>query len=251
MKLLLLRELREGWRSFRLPGVALLALFFALLEPPSQKYMDAILGMFAEGVKIIMPPATAESAFIAFAGDLSSIVLIAAIIVTMGIVARERYNGLTEWFLTRPVSRNAYILSKAVYLIVTTLLIVTVSSLVCYFYIYTLMGPLSITGVFYAIVLITTQLLLPLTVTFTVSALTGIAGAAAGAGIITVFVTSTLSLLLSSANITWLPIQLPNHLPEVLTGTASSSFWIAVATGWLVISLLFWISQLHFTRQQL
>ncbi|HHX78061.1 MAG TPA: hypothetical protein GX697_06935, partial [Firmicutes bacterium] len=87
MRLMLLREFREGWRSFRLPGIFLLALFFALLEPPTNKYMDVLLGMFAEGIVINVPPPSPEAAYLAFGNDLVSIVSIAAIIVTMGIVA--------------------------------------------------------------------------------------------------------------------------------------------------------------------
>ncbi|MHB1419083.1 MAG: hypothetical protein ACYCX4_05760 [Bacillota bacterium] len=250
MKLMLMREFREGWRSFRFPGVLLLAIFFALLEPPSQKYMDAILGMFAEGVVINLPSATPAAAFLKFAGDLSGMVLIAAIIVTMGVVAREKHNGLTEWFLTRPVSRNTYIFSKSAYLIITTFLIVTVSSLICAFYTYTLLGPLSVIGVIYAIILLTTQLLLPLMLTLTVSAITGIAGAAAGAGISSMFAISTLGWLLPK-NLEWLPFQLKNHLPQILTGTVSSSFWIAVALSWVLIVFLMLITKLDFSRKQI
>jgi ABC-2 type transport system permease protein len=251
MKLMLLREFREGWRSFRLPGVLLLALFFALLEPPSLKYMDVIMGMFAEGITIILPPPTPEAAFMAFASDLSSMVLIAAIVVTMGIVAREQHNGLTEWFLTRPVSRQAYVISKAVYLIVTTMLIVIVSSILCAVYTSTLIGPLSVSGIIYAIILLTTQLMLPLTLTMVVSAVTGIAGAAAGAGVFTMFLVPMLGWVFQGMNANWLPVHLANHLPQVLSGSADTNFWLAIATSWLLIATLFFAMNMHFSRKQI
>jgi ABC-2 type transport system permease protein len=251
MKLMLLREFREGWRSFRLPGVLLLALFFALIDPPTQKYMDVLLGMFADGVTIILPPPTPETAFLAFAGDLSSMVLIAAIVVTMGIVAREKHNGLTEWFLTRPVSREAYIHSKAVYLMVTTFFIVALSSLVCALYTYTLLGPLSIPGVFYAIILLTTQLMLPLALTLAVSAITGIAGAAAGAGVFALFLLPSLGWIFQGTSADWIPFLLPNHLPQALSGSPASSFWIAVALTWVIIAALLAAMQLNFSHKQI
>ncbi|MDW7650718.1 MAG: ABC transporter permease subunit [Bacillota bacterium] len=251
MKLMLMREFREGWRSFRFPGVLLGAVFFALLAPPTQKYMDAILGMFAEGVEISMPPVSPESVLIGFAGDLTSMILIAAIVVTMGIVAREKHNGLTEWFLTRPVSRNAYLYAKVLYLIITTLVIVAVSSLACAIYTYTLIGPLSAAGILYTIILITTYFLMPLIVTFTVSAVTGISGAAAGAGILFMFLMSTVGWVLSNADVSWLPTQLTEHLPQAVAGTPPSSFWIAVALSWLFIAILTWLTGLNFSRKEI
>ncbi|MHB1126801.1 MAG: ABC transporter permease subunit [Bacillota bacterium] len=251
MQQMLIREFREGWRCFRFPGVLLLAVFFALMEPPSQKYMDTILRMFAEGVVLNLPKATPQAAFIKFGEDLFSMVLIAAIIVTMGIVAREKHNGLTEWFLTRPVSRNAYIFSKSVYLVITTFIVVTISSLVCALYTYTLLGPLSIIGVFYAIILLTTQMLMPLMITLSISAITGVAGAAAGAGIVSLFAMSTLGWLVSNKYTDWLPFQLKNHLPQVLTGNGPSSFWIAITLSWVIIAFLMLITKLNFSRKQI
>ena len=251
MKLMLMREFREGWRSFRFPGVLLGALFFALLAPPTQKYMDVILGMFAEGMEIVLPPVSPESVFMGFAGDMTSMILIAAIVVTMGIVARERHNGLSEWFLTRPVSRNAYLYAKVLYVIISTLVIVAAASLGCAIYTYTIIGPLSAAGVIYAIILLTTYMLLPLMLTVMVSAITGISGAAAGAGILLIFLMSSVGWILSNADISWMPTQLMEHLPQVLAGTPSSSFWISVTLSWIVIILLAWITSVNFARKQI
>lgn len=248
MKLMILRELKEGWRSFRFPGIALMALFFALLEPPSQKYMDLLLNMFAEGIEISLPAPTPEAAFIAYTGDILFIVLIALIIVTMGIAARERHNGLTEWFLTRPVSRNAYILAKAVYVFTTTFVIIAFSAVTCAIYTYTLLGALNPLGVFYAIVLLTTYVMIPLTLTLVVSALTGIAGAAAAAGIGVMFLMSTVGMIVRAE---WLPINLTRQLPQILLGNASSSFWVAIALSWSFIALLVWLMKQRFCQEQI
>ncbi len=251
MRLMLLREFREGWRSFRLPGIFLLALFFALLEPPTNKYMDALLGMFAEGIVINMPPSSPEAAYLAFGNDLVSIVLIAAIIVTMGIVAREQQNGLAAWFLTRPVSRNSYLFAKVVYLIISTGLIIAFTSIICALYTQTLIGSLNPAGVVLATILLITQLLLPLMVTYTVSATTGIAGAAAGAGIVTIFLMSLLGWLLQKTAIDWLPMNLSQHLPQVIAGNATNSFWAAILTTWGVIVVLICFTQAVFNRKQI
>ncbi|MCW3491580.1 ABC transporter permease [Dethiobacter alkaliphilus] len=250
MKLMLMRELREGWRSFRLPGVLLGAVFFALLQPPSQKYMDVIMGLFAEGIEIELPPVTPDSVLVGFAGDLTSMILIAAIVVCMGIVAREKHNGLTEWFLTRPVSRSSYVYAKVIYLVIFTLVVVAVSTAVCAAYTSTLVGSVNVAGVFYLIVLVTTYLMLPLIVTLTVSAITGISGAAAGAGILVLFLMSSLGWLLDNAGINWLPTQLSAHLPEVIAGYPSPSFWVATALSWLFIALMAQLSNYNFARQE-
>ena len=248
---MLMRELKEGWRSFRLPGVLLGAVFFALLAPPTQKYMDVILGMFAEGLEVVLPLVTPESVLVGFAGDMTSIIMIAAIIVSMGIVAREKHNGLAEWFLTRPVNRSSYLYAKALYVFIFSVAVVGISITACALYTYTLIGPFNTIGVLYLIILLTTYFMIPLVFTVAVSAITGIAGAAAGAGIAVMFVMSTLGWLLSNTELGWLPTQLAIHLPEVMTGSPSPEFWVSIVLSWLIIVLVAGVANFVFSRQEL
>ena len=44
-------ELKQAWRSFRIPGFWLLLLFFALMDPPVIKYMEQIVARFGGGFK--------------------------------------------------------------------------------------------------------------------------------------------------------------------------------------------------------
>lgn len=108
------RELTVAFRSFRLPGLAVVFLFFALLDPPVIKYMDRLIEMIGgtEGLEITMPPPSPAMALAQFIGDLSGIGVLVLVFLLMGIVASEKATGVTEWVLTRPVTRREYLISK-------------------------------------------------------------------------------------------------------------------------------------------
>jgi len=250
MRLLLKKELKEGWRSFRLPGLLLLGVFFALLEPPTQKYMDEIMAMFAEGIEITMPAPTPEGAFMAFAGNITSIFLIAAIIVFMGLLTKEQRSGISEWILTRPISRKNYILAKQIYLMISTVLVVGVSSLICALFTYTLLGALNVTGFGLAVLTLVTIVLIPLVITFMTATITSKGGAGAAAGIGTIFIFGIMSQVLTHT--IWLPSHLSQHMSQVLyQGSSSTQYWLAVGFGWLIIVVAMIITNLGYQKKEL
>lgn len=239
MRAMLVREFKEGWRSFRIPGLLLIAVFFAITDPPIQKYMEQIVEMFAQGIEISLPPGTADMAFVSFLDNMSQIFLIAAIILTMSLVARDRRVGITEWFLSRPISRRDYIVAKAGYLISSVTAIAVISAVVCALFANSLMGGLTVAGVFYSTLMLITQLMIPLTLTLLVSALSGSSGAAAAAGMGSLFLFPLINWATQASTIDWLPWHLGQHARLAVYGNISSSYWVAVALSWgIVVGLI-------------
>lgn len=62
----------------------------------------------ASEIQITMPDPTPEMALTQFVTDIGGIGAFVAVIMFMGIVAAEKSNGVTEWVLTRPVTRSEY-----------------------------------------------------------------------------------------------------------------------------------------------
>ena len=141
---MLRRELVDGWRSFRFPGLALVVMFFALLDPPSTKYMAEILKMFAGDLVIQAPPPHPADAFASFLGDVNGMALLVLIVISMGLVAREKENGVAAWVLTRPVSRDNYLLGKLAASVVAFFGAVLAGGVLCYLYTWSLLGRLEL-----------------------------------------------------------------------------------------------------------
>jgi ABC-2 type transport system permease protein len=116
MKALFVKDMRQLWRSFRLPALLLTGLFFAILDPIGAKYMPQIMEQLmrgAEGIAIVFPEMGPEDALISYLGkNLTQMGAFVVILTAMGAVAGERERGISAWVLTRPVGRLPYLYSK-------------------------------------------------------------------------------------------------------------------------------------------
>lgn len=116
MKALFVKDMRQLWRTFRLPALLLTAFLFALLDPIGAKYMPQIMEQLmggAEGIAIVFPEMGPEDALISFFGkNLTQMGAFVVILTAMGAVSGERERGISAWVLTRPVGRLPYLCSK-------------------------------------------------------------------------------------------------------------------------------------------
>ncbi len=106
-------EIVRTWRILVLPGMALL---FALTGPALAKYTPEILRAVAGdqlGNLKLLPP-TYLDAYGQWIKNLSQIVLFALVIIYGGLVSSERKSGTAILVLTKPVSRSAFVIAKAV-----------------------------------------------------------------------------------------------------------------------------------------
>jgi len=141
MSVLLQKELRQTWRTFRLPALYIVLLFLAITDPLSTRYMGEILGKFATGITIVAPPPSAEMAVGSFVSDIVEIGLLVIIAITMGAVANEKASGVTAFVVTKPVSRSSYVCAKYLVLAAGIALGIAVGVAVASLYTWTLIGP--------------------------------------------------------------------------------------------------------------
>ena len=110
------KELAEIVRTWRLPVLAGIVLFFALTGPLTALFTPALLkSMQASqpGVIIQLPEPIWRDAYAQWIKNLSQIVSFVVIIVAAGSVAGEVSSGTALLVLTKPVSRKAFVLAKA------------------------------------------------------------------------------------------------------------------------------------------
>ncbi|NVM94240.1 ABC transporter permease [Arthrobacter wenxiniae] len=106
-------EILRTWRLYVLPSIMLL---FAATGPLLAKYTPQLLGAVAGGQlgSLHLPEPTVFDSYGQWIKNLSQLVLFALIIMYGGIVSTERRSGTAVLVLTKPASRGAFVLVKAV-----------------------------------------------------------------------------------------------------------------------------------------
>ncbi|HEY5548843.1 MAG TPA: ABC transporter permease [Coriobacteriia bacterium] len=108
-------EIIRTWRIWVLPGMLL---FFALTGPLMAKFTPQIVaavgGDQLAGLMKALPTPTYLDAYGQWAKNLTQIALFAIIIIYGGLVSSERKSGTAILVLTKPVSRSAFVIAKAV-----------------------------------------------------------------------------------------------------------------------------------------
>lgn len=132
---LLRKELREAWRTNRLLIVGAVLLFFGIASPLTAKYLPQIFASLGgtSGVQVTFPTPTTEDAVDQFLKNLGNGAII-AILLGMGIVAREKERGTAAFVLTKPASRAAFLAAKFVALMLIFAFGVTLAGVAMYGY---------------------------------------------------------------------------------------------------------------------
>lgn len=111
------KEVVELARTWRLPVVGGVVLFFALSGPLLALLTPQLLESMqssAPGVVIKVPDPIWRDAYAQWLKNLSQIVAFLAIIAAAGSVAGEVGSGTVQLVLTKPVSRRSFVVAKAV-----------------------------------------------------------------------------------------------------------------------------------------
>lgn len=110
------KELKEMARTWRLPTLGGVAVFFALTGPILALLTPELLASMQDaqaGVVILIPDPTWRDAYAQWLKNLSQIVTFVAIIAAAGSVAGEVASGTALLVLTKPVSRTSFVAAKA------------------------------------------------------------------------------------------------------------------------------------------
>ncbi len=181
---LLRKELRESWRTRRLPVVLVLFAIVGLISPLTARYLPEILELaFRDELEVPIPPSTIADAVYQLQNNLAQFGGLTAIVLAMGLVATEKERGTAAFVLVKPASRGAFLAAKLASLGIVMAMAVALATVLAWAYTAVLFEPLPAPGWAALAVLAWLALMAWGSITFLASTVTGSAMAAAGVGI--------------------------------------------------------------------
>ncbi len=254
LRVILGKELREAWRTRRLPAVLVLFAVIGILSPLTARYLPEILkAALGEELPLPIPTPMAADAVLQLQKNLGQLGAFAAIILAMGTVANEKERGTAAFLLTKPLSRRAFLGAKLAALGVVLGVATLVAVAVGWVYTAILFEPGPAGGWIALAVLTWLGLSCWAAITFLASTVLGSAAAAAGIGVLALVVVSLIAAIPAVGR--FLPPGLDAPALALATGQTSGLAPDELATAVLGSALLIagaglaaWLS---FRRQEL
>lgn len=132
------KEFRGQHRTYRLLIVLALFLILGMGTPLLLKYLHALVP--AEDLTTALPEFTTVDAVEGYVDSVGQIGLITAILLAMGIVAKERESGTAAITLSKPVGCGTFIVAKLAALALTFIIGIAAGGVGCYIYTDVLFG---------------------------------------------------------------------------------------------------------------
>lgn len=249
--ILIRKELLELWRTRRLLVLGSVFLFFGLLSPITARLTPEIVkwaASAAPGVIIQVPPPTAGDAVAQYIKNLSQIVPLVVLLVTMGSVCGEKERGTLPMVLAKPVPRVAVLASKFCSLVVVLALSLLLSGAAAYYYSLVLFDGPQLEPFLLLNLVAGLYLLVVLALTFlasTVATSTVMAGALAFVLWLALLIGGSLPRIGRAS-----PTTLLTWAANIGLGQAFASEWLALGASLALIVLALSVAWLHFRRQE-
>ena len=252
-RVLLIKELREQFRTNRFVAVAAVFIFFGILSPLTDRYMKELfdaMGTQAGGMTFTVPPPSLNGAAAAILKNASQFGIICALLLAMGSVAWEKERGTAGMILTKPASRAAFLAAK---LIAISLTLGFATFLGCAFsYVYVLLlypAPFALGGYVAMAALLWWMLVGFAAITIFGSTLTRSAIAAAGIGLVALLVFGILAQLPVVGD--YMPTSLGKVASAVVLGNDPGFVLGPILFNVALVPVLFALTWLAFRRQEL
>jgi ABC-2 type transport system permease protein len=224
---LLRKELREAWRTNTLVIVAGVLLFFGLISPLAAKYTPDLIKQLGTGstggMQITMPTPKASDAIVQFLKNVGGNGIFVTLLLTMGVIAREKERGTAAFVLTKPVTRLAFLGAKLASLGIILIVGMILAGVATYWYTMLLFNPLPVGGFVAMCALVWLMLFAYTAVTFLGSAVAPKIVPAAGIGIAAIVVIAILAAI--PALLPWTPQGLNEPAQAVALGEMPKYIW--------------------------
>jgi ABC-2 type transport system permease protein len=245
------KEMMEQWRSYRFLVVLAVLAAFGLSSPLLAKFtpemLKAIPGVPAELLSAIPAPTVAD-AITQYIKNMSQFGILLALLMAMGMVVQEKERGTAAFFLTRPVSRETFVLAKFAALTVTFIASLALAAVGCWYYTYVLFEPLAWGPFLVLNGLMLTVFLVYMALALLSSTIARTQGVAVGLAFVALLVIGGVGALPSIGE--YFPGRLFSWGATLMlggTGTAWPAFGISL--GFIVLSLL--AACILFRRQEI
>ena len=245
------KELREAWRTGRLPITLIVFFILGALSPLAAYYTPELLknATGSSGIQVIGLTPTLKDAIVQYIKNVGGNGFLIAIVLAMGSIAREKERGTAAFLLTKPVSRLAFLAAKFTGLLVTLGLGVLVATVTAYAYTVYFFGATS-AAAFAGMALLTWLALVDfMALTFLASALTRSTVAAASLGFAGWLVLALLGIWPRMAPNT--PNGLFDPAQALALGQAPPHLGQSVVATIAIIVVALVVTQVAFARQEL
>ena len=229
---LLKKEIKEQLRTYRLVIVAGVFLFFGISTPLTLKYLPQILELAGEDMVVEFPAPTAAQALGEYAGTISQIGVLVAVLIAMGCIANELRTGTIMMTLSKPVSRPAFVSAKLIAVSLTFLVSMIAASAFCYAYTVWLIEPADIVAFIGLNLLLGLFLIFCLSVTILFSGIFRNSLAAGGVSLVVLVAQGGLSAIPRFGD--YMPGKLAGWGNDLLAGSGESYWWALAITVVLI-----------------
>ena len=246
------KELREMVRSNRLLVVAAVFLLLGIISPVTAKYTPELLkalGTGQNGVQITFPTPTVADAIAQYLKNVAGTGIFVAILLPMGMVAREKERGTAAFVLTKPVSRAAFLGAKLVALAALHGVGVLIAAAATYTYTAILFEPMALGGFIGCTALILLSLVVYGLLTFLGSTIANSQLPAVGIGLAAWVLISLIGISPAAAQYT--PGGLLEPAGALARGVAADHLLLSVVANIVLCALLMALAWLAFRRQEL
>jgi ABC-2 type transport system permease protein len=246
------KELREAVRSNRLLAVAVVFVLLGIISPLTAKYTPELLkalGTSQAGVQITVPTPTVADAVAQYLKNVAGTGIFVALLLPMGMVAREKERGTAAFVLTKPLSRQAFLAAKVLALLVTLGVGVLLAAAAVYFYTAILFEPIAVGGFVACTLLILLSLVVYGLLTFLGSTIVNSQLPAVGIGLAAWVVVSLIGVIPDAAQYT--PGGLLEPASALALGTSPAHLAVSVVANLALCMIVVGVAWLAFRRQEL
>lgn len=236
------RENLELWRNFKWIWVPIVFILLGVMDPVSTYYLPKILnavGGMPEGASINLPDFKPEDILMASLSQFSQLGVLIIVLMTMGMIARERRSGVAELVLVKPVKYSTYITAKWAATILLVCISVTCGVIMSWYYTSVLFGELSFNQLIQTLFFYSLWLILVVTISVFMNTLVKNSGVVAFLTIVTIIASSIVTKIFNKY-LVWSPNRLSEYIQDTLnTGFIPKELWgTSVVTAGFVLLLL-------------
>ena len=246
------KELRESLRTNRLLVVVAIFAIFGIISPLTAKYTPELLKLLGTGnggVTVTVPTPTVHDAIAQFIKNVAGTGILVAVLLPMGIVAREKERGTAAFVLTKPLTRSAFLAAKLVALSLTLVAGIAVAALATYWYTAILFTPIPAGGFIAASLLVLLSLLVYASFTFLGSTLLNSQLPAAGVGLAGWIVISILGIIPNIEQYT--PAGLLDPASQLALGLAPQHLGVSIVASVALLVVVVVLAWLGFRGQEI
>ncbi|MGP4079637.1 ABC transporter permease [Pseudalkalibacillus sp. R45] len=212
------RENLENWRNFKWIWVPIVFILLGVMDPISMYYLPKIIeatGGLPDGASLNLPQYRPEDIIMSSLSQFSQLGVLIIVLMTMGLIARERRSGVAELVLVKPVKYRTYITAKWSATSLLVLVSLTCGLLMCWYYTNILFGELSFQQFLQVWGFYSFWLLFVVSISMFMNTLVKNSGAVAFLTFITIFISSIVTKIFSKY-LVWSPNRLSEYIMDAI-----------------------------------